>query len=200
MSVSVPGSFEIFQNTWLCEFVFNYDIFIQPGTPSNLSKCQMYNNNENWSYFVSDILIYLGKSLKIISHFPRNLGVQKRSIFRSRGVPGRLEALLAKSLILPTLDLHFEIYFSGSSDKNKAGYCRILPTLDLSLWDKLRILLWVNTMKFDPNGWNLIFFTVFMSLVILLLSPSITILIHTIPHGRLEHLRFRYDKTEQRLR
>jgi hypothetical protein len=38
--------------------LLNCDIFIQPGTPS---KCQMYNNNENWSYFVSDILIHLGK-------------------------------------------------------------------------------------------------------------------------------------------
>jgi hypothetical protein len=28
------------------------------GTPSNWSKCQMYNNNENWSYFVSDILTH----------------------------------------------------------------------------------------------------------------------------------------------
>jgi hypothetical protein len=35
--------------------LLNYDIFIQPGTPSNWSKCQMYNNNENWSYLVSDI-------------------------------------------------------------------------------------------------------------------------------------------------
>jgi hypothetical protein len=106
MSVSVPGSLEIFQNTWLCEFVplcflVNYDIFIQPGTPSNLSKCQMYNNNENWSYFVSDILIYLGKSLKIISHFPRNLGVQRRP-FSFKGRPGHLDALLAKSLMLVT--------------------------------------------------------------------------------------------------
>jgi hypothetical protein len=47
----------------LCRYasLLNYDIFIQPGTPSNRSKCQMYNNNRNWSYFVSDILIYLGK-------------------------------------------------------------------------------------------------------------------------------------------
>jgi hypothetical protein len=61
--------------------LLNYDIFIQPGTPSNWSKCQMYNNNENWSYFVSDILIYLGKQLKIISLFPQNLGVQRRPFF-----------------------------------------------------------------------------------------------------------------------
>ena len=40
----------------------------------------MYNNNENWSYFVSDIL-NLGKSLKIISLFPQNLGVQRRPFF-----------------------------------------------------------------------------------------------------------------------
>jgi hypothetical protein len=67
----------------LCRYasLLNYDIFIQPGTPSNWSKCQMYNNNENWSYFVSDILIYLGKSLKIISLFPQNLGVQRRPFF-----------------------------------------------------------------------------------------------------------------------
>jgi hypothetical protein len=36
----------LFQHTWLCVvplcFLLNYDIFIQPGTPS---KCQMYNNN-----------------------------------------------------------------------------------------------------------------------------------------------------------
>jgi hypothetical protein len=50
----------------LCRYasLLNYDIFIQPGTLSNWSKCQMYNNNENWSYFVSDILIYLGKNFK----------------------------------------------------------------------------------------------------------------------------------------
>jgi hypothetical protein len=76
----------------LCRYasLLNYDIFIQPGTPSNWSKCQMYNNNENWSYFVSDILIYLGKSLKIISLFARVWA----SIFRSR------DALLAKSLVV----------------------------------------------------------------------------------------------------
>jgi hypothetical protein len=78
MPVSVPSSFEIFQNTWLCAAMFLYDIFIQPGAPSNWSKCQMYNNNENWSYLVSDMLIYLGKSLKIISLFPR--------IWASKGV------------------------------------------------------------------------------------------------------------------
>jgi hypothetical protein len=67
---------KFFKHTWLYEFLplcfftyLNYDIFIQTGTPSNWSKCQMYSNNENWSYFVSDILIYLGKSLKIISLF-----------------------------------------------------------------------------------------------------------------------------------
>jgi hypothetical protein len=57
---------KVFKHTWLCEFVplccfLNYDIFIQPSTPSNWSKCQMCNKNENWSYFVSDILIFLGK-------------------------------------------------------------------------------------------------------------------------------------------
>jgi hypothetical protein len=89
ISVSVPSSFEIFQThlaLWvlnLCHYasLLNNDIFIQPGTPSNWSKCQMYNNNENWSYFVSDILIYLGKSLQIISLFPQNLGVQRRPFF-----------------------------------------------------------------------------------------------------------------------
>ena len=30
--------------------------------------------------------------------FPQNLGVQRRPFFRSRGVPGRLDTLLAKSL------------------------------------------------------------------------------------------------------
>jgi hypothetical protein len=65
-----PTSFEIFQThlaLWVCATIasfLNYDIFIQPGTPSNWSKCQMYNNNENWSYFVSDILIYLGNHWK----------------------------------------------------------------------------------------------------------------------------------------
>jgi hypothetical protein len=54
--------------------LLNYDIFVQPGTPSIWSKCQMYNNNENWSYFVSD-LIYLVKEMKIISLSPQNLGV-----------------------------------------------------------------------------------------------------------------------------
>jgi hypothetical protein len=56
---------KFFKHTWLCEFVllcfFTYDIFIQPGTPSNWSNCLMYNDNENWSYFVSEKLIYLGK-------------------------------------------------------------------------------------------------------------------------------------------
>jgi hypothetical protein len=76
-----------FSNTFgfviLCRYasLLNYDIFIQPGTPSNWSKCQMYNNNENWSYFVLDILIYLEKLLKIISLFPQNLGVQRRPFF-----------------------------------------------------------------------------------------------------------------------
>jgi hypothetical protein len=34
----------------LCRYasLLNYDIFIQSGTPSNWSKCQMYNTNENW--------------------------------------------------------------------------------------------------------------------------------------------------------
>ena len=41
----------------------------------------MYNNNENCSYFVSDILIYLGKKLKIVSLSPQNLGVQRRPFF-----------------------------------------------------------------------------------------------------------------------
>jgi hypothetical protein len=48
-----PTSFEIFQThlaLWVCATIaslLNYGIFIQPGTPS---KCQMYNNNENWSF------------------------------------------------------------------------------------------------------------------------------------------------------
>jgi hypothetical protein len=86
ISVSVPSFVQNFSNTLgfvstefvpLC-FLLNYDIFIQPGTQSNWSKCQMYNNNENWSYFVSDIL---GKSLKIISLSPQNLGVQRCPFF-----------------------------------------------------------------------------------------------------------------------
>ena len=82
----------------LCRYasLLNYDIFIQPGTPSNWSKCQMYNNNnENWSYFVSYIVIYLGKSLTIISLFPQNLGVQRRPLFV---LGASQDALLAKSL------------------------------------------------------------------------------------------------------
>jgi hypothetical protein len=86
MSVSVPSSFEIFQTRlalWICAamllYLINYDIFIQPGTPSK--KMSNYNNNENWSYFVSDIVIYFGKLLKIISRFPQNLGVQRRPFF-----------------------------------------------------------------------------------------------------------------------
>jgi hypothetical protein len=46
--------------------LLNCDIFIQPGTPS---KCQMYNNNENWSYFVSDILNILQREI-IENNFP----------------------------------------------------------------------------------------------------------------------------------
>jgi hypothetical protein len=86
MSVSVPSSFEIFQTRlalWICAamllYLINYDIFIQPGTPSK--KMSNYNNNENWIYFVSDIVIYFGKLLKIISRFPQNLGVQRRPFF-----------------------------------------------------------------------------------------------------------------------
>jgi hypothetical protein len=102
ISVSVPSSFENFQThlaLWvlnLCRYasLLNNDIFIQPGTPSNWSKCQMYNNNENWSYFVSDILIYLGKSLQIISLFPQNLGVQRRPFFV---LWASQDALLAKA-------------------------------------------------------------------------------------------------------
>jgi hypothetical protein len=46
------------------------------------------------------LLIYLGKSLKIISLSPEfGRPKAKASTFRSRGVPGRLDALLAKSLI-----------------------------------------------------------------------------------------------------
>jgi hypothetical protein len=102
MSVSVPSSSEI-SNTLgfvsLCRYtsLLNYDIFIQPGTPSNWSNCQMHNNNENWNYFVSDILIYLGKSLKIISLFPQNLGVQRHPFFV---LGASQDALLAKSQTL----------------------------------------------------------------------------------------------------
>jgi hypothetical protein len=81
----------------LCRYVslLNYNIFIQPGTLSNWSKCQMYNyNNENWSYFVSDILIYLGKLLKIIK-IPPEFG---RSFFV---LGASQDALLAKSLAVP---------------------------------------------------------------------------------------------------
>jgi hypothetical protein len=45
----------------LCPAMLLYSTTTFSGTPSNRSKCQMYNNNEYWSYFVSDILIYLGK-------------------------------------------------------------------------------------------------------------------------------------------
>jgi hypothetical protein len=98
ISVSFPSSLEIFQTHRYASLLI-YDIFIQPGTPSNWSKCQMYNNNENWSYFVSDILIYLGNNFP----FPPEFGRPKASIFCSMGVPGRLDALLAKSLIWRTL-------------------------------------------------------------------------------------------------
>jgi hypothetical protein len=82
MSVFVPSSLKFFQThlaLWVCAamhlyltttFPFsqlhhkiNFIISIQPGTPSNWSKCQMYNNNENWSYFVSDILIYFNREI-----------------------------------------------------------------------------------------------------------------------------------------
>jgi hypothetical protein len=93
----------------LC-FLLNYDIFIQPGTPSNWSKCQMYNNNENWSYFVSDILIYIGKSLKIISLFPQNLGIQRRPFFVLWASQDAWTPLLAKSLMLSNIKLSLNGY------------------------------------------------------------------------------------------
>jgi hypothetical protein len=43
--------------SWVCAAMLLY--LTTTFSPSNWSKCQMYNNNENWSYFVSDILIYL---------------------------------------------------------------------------------------------------------------------------------------------
>jgi hypothetical protein len=104
MSVSCPKLVRNFHTHFgfvnLCRYasLLNYDIFIQPwsGTPSNWSKCQMYYNNENWSYFVSYIVIYLGKSLKIMSLSPQNLGVQRRPLFV---LGASLDALLAKSLM-----------------------------------------------------------------------------------------------------
>jgi hypothetical protein len=93
---------KFFKHTWLCEFVplcfftYNYDIFIQPGTPSNWSKCQLYNNNKLFRFRYINIL------REIIENnfpFPPEFGRPKASIFCSRGVSGRLDALLAKSLV-----------------------------------------------------------------------------------------------------
>jgi hypothetical protein len=110
MSVSVPSSFEIFQThfaLWVCAamllYLINYDIFIQPGTPSKKTS----NNNENWSYFVSDIVIYFREIVENNFPSPPELGRPKASIFRSRGVPGRLDALLVKSLAPGTTLLRY---------------------------------------------------------------------------------------------
>ena len=76
------------------------NIAIQTGTPSK--KTSNYNNNENWSYFVSDITIFVGKLLKIIP-FPPRIWASKGVHFSFyRGVPGCLDALLAKSLNMTT--------------------------------------------------------------------------------------------------
>jgi hypothetical protein len=82
--------------------LLNYDIFIQPGTPSTWSNCLMYDDNENWSYVVSEKLIILREIIENNFPFPPEFGRPKASIFRSRGVPGRLDALLAKSLMCIT--------------------------------------------------------------------------------------------------
>jgi hypothetical protein len=70
----------------LCRYasLLNYDIFIQPGTPSNWSKCQM--NNENWSYYVSDIFNILREIIENNFPFSPEFGRPKASIFCSRGV------------------------------------------------------------------------------------------------------------------
>ena len=79
----------------LCRYAFLPRHFHSSSTPTNWSKCQMYNNIENWIYFVSAILIYLGKSSSMISLFPKNFGRPNVSIFRCRASQ---DTLLAKSL------------------------------------------------------------------------------------------------------
>ena len=72
--------------------------FTQLGTPSNWSKCQMYDNIEN---FFSNIFIYFRQIIENNFHFPQNFGRTKAPNFRCRASQDtRMDSLLAISLIL----------------------------------------------------------------------------------------------------
>ena len=117
----------------------------------------MYNNNEKWSYFVSDILIYLGKSLKIISLFPQNLSVQRRPFFvlalgpsQDAWTPFWLKARLQLMQYLQFHDdfalkskyhnfLWFNSYIACGFRKLIFGLYFVLCILDCKMWRTLVI-------------------------------------------------------------
>ena len=103
MLVSFQPRLKFFKHTWLCEFVPLLLLYLT--TTFSFSqvhrqidqnvKCIIIMRIEAFRFGYANIL---RESLKIISLFPPSFGRPKASTFCSRGVPGRLDALLAKSL------------------------------------------------------------------------------------------------------